>query len=75
MRKISKLAKFTYVRQSMPFGDGHAINCARHLISDNEPVLVVFGDTLYSSQITPAEQVVNAYRKYNTSIIGLSDVP
>ena len=46
VRRISSLAKFSYVRQPQPLGDGHALHCASHLIF-NEPVLVMFGDTLY----------------------------
>ncbi len=46
VRAISDMAKFSYVRQPMPLGDGHALTCAAHLVSD-EPVLVMFGDTLY----------------------------
>jgi UTP--glucose-1-phosphate uridylyltransferase len=57
----------------MPLGDGHAIGCAEHLIND-EPVLIMFGDTLYDSEISPAEQVVKAYENCQSSVIGLSRV-
>ena len=49
VQKISTLAKFSYVRQPMPLGDGHAILQAKHIVGD-EPVLVLFGDCLYDSQ-------------------------
>lgn len=48
---IEHLAKFSYVRQSTPLGDGHAINCAAHLVRDDEPVLIMFGDTLYDAEV------------------------
>ncbi|MEI6378969.1 MAG: UTP--glucose-1-phosphate uridylyltransferase [Candidatus Falkowbacteria bacterium] len=73
VRRISTLANFSYVRQPMPLGDGHAINCAAHLVW-NEPVLVLFGDTLYDSEISPAKQVIDAYCKCGTSVVGLSRV-
>jgi len=74
VRSISELAKFSYVRQPMPLGDGHALNCASHLIGD-EPVLVMFGDTLYDyKKDSPAKQVVDLYNKYNVSVVGLSEV-
>jgi UTP--glucose-1-phosphate uridylyltransferase len=73
VRQISELARFSYVRQAMPLGDGHAINCARHLIGD-EPVLVMFGDTLYDAAVSPAQQVIDAYDKYRRPIIGLAEV-
>ena len=41
VKKIEKLAKFSYVRQPIPLGDGHAINCAAHLVREDEPVLKI----------------------------------
>ena len=73
VQKISGLAKFSYVRQSMPLGDGHAINCARHLV-DDEPVLIIFGDTLYDSAVSPVKQVLDAYNQLGGPVIGLSEV-
>ncbi|MEA1963486.1 MAG: UTP--glucose-1-phosphate uridylyltransferase [Patescibacteria group bacterium] len=73
VREISKLANFSYVRQPMPLGDGHAISCAAHLVGNN-PVLVIFGDTLYDSKISPAEQMIKAYEKYQKPIFGFSEV-
>lgn len=74
VRNISTLAKFTYVRQPMPLGDGHAILQAYHIIG-NEPVLVMFGDCLYDSRIPAAKQLIETYEKYGDSVIGLSRVP
>ncbi len=74
VQAIESLAKFSYVRQPVPLGDGHAVNCAAHLVGKDEPVLVMFGDTLYDSKISPVSQVVEAYNKYQQSIIGLSEV-
>ncbi|HPT08150.1 MAG TPA: UTP--glucose-1-phosphate uridylyltransferase [bacterium] len=73
VEEIDSLAKFSYVRQSVPLGDGHAVNCASHLVF-NEPVLIMFGDTLYDSEISPVKQVIDAYEKYGQTIIGLSEV-
>lgn len=74
VRQISELARFTYVRQPKPLGDGHAINCASHLV-DQEPILIMFGDTLYDSEESPAKQIISAYEKYRVPIIGLAQVP
>ncbi|MCK5320041.1 UTP--glucose-1-phosphate uridylyltransferase [Candidatus Parcubacteria bacterium] len=73
VREISKLANFSYVRQPMPLGDGHAISCAAHLVS-NEPVLVMFGDTLYDAKVSPAKQMIDAYGQYQKPIFGFSEV-
>ena len=74
VRKISGLAKFSYVRQPMPLGDGHAILQAQHIIG-NEPVLIIFGDCLYDSKVPAAKQLIETYEKYGDSVIGLSRVP
>jgi len=74
VQAIENLAKFSYVRQPIPLGDGHAVMCASHLIRDDEPVLVMFGDTLYDSPISPVKQVMDVYDRYGDSVIGLSEV-
>ncbi len=74
VQKISTLAKFSYVRQPVPLGDGHALLQAAHLVDDDESVLVIFGDCIYDSAVPAAKQLIDAYEQYRTPIIGLSDV-
>lgn len=71
---ISSLAKFSYVRQPKPLGDGHALLQAAHLVDDDEPVLVFFGDCLYDGPVPAAAQIVEAYEKYGTPVIGAAEV-
>ena len=73
VRRISEMAKVSYVRQPLPLGDGHALACAAHLVYD-EPVLVMFGDTLYDAEEGPASQVLKTFAKYGDPVIGLSKV-
>ena len=73
VRRISEMAKFSYVRQPLPLGDGHALACAAHLVYD-EPVLGMFGDTLYDADEGPASQVLKTFDKYGDPVIGLSAV-
>jgi UTP--glucose-1-phosphate uridylyltransferase len=73
IKEIDSLAKFSYVRQSIPKGDGHAINCASHLVFD-EPVLIMFGDTLYDAPVSPVKQIIDLYNHYQDPVIGLSEV-
>ncbi|MFA5184244.1 MAG: UTP--glucose-1-phosphate uridylyltransferase [Patescibacteria group bacterium] len=72
VKEVEELASFSYVRQPIPLGDGHAVNCASHLVDDDEPVLVVFGDTLYDSDIS--RQVIATFEQYGRPIIGLAEV-
>lgn len=74
VKEIDGLAKFSYVRQAIPLGDGHAIKCAAHLVRDDEPVLIMFGDTLYDAKTSPVKQVLDVYEKYGDSVVGLSAV-
>jgi len=74
VREIDRLAKFSYVRQPIPLGDGHAIKCAAHLVRADEPVLIMFGDTLYDAKVSPVRQVLDVYEKYGDSVVGLSAV-
>lgn len=74
VQKISGLAKFSYVRQPVPLGDGHALLQAAHLVDDDESVLVIFGDCLYDSEIPASRQLIETYEKYHDPVIGLSEV-
>ncbi|MFA4999866.1 MAG: UTP--glucose-1-phosphate uridylyltransferase [Patescibacteria group bacterium] len=74
VKEIENLARFSYVRQPIPLGDGQAISCAAHLIAEDEPVLVMFGDTLYDAPISPVKQIMDVYEKYGDPVVGLSAV-
>lgn len=74
VKRISSLAKFSYVRQPLPLGDGHAVLQARHIVGD-EPALVIFGDCLYDSDVPAAKQLIEVFDKYGDPVIGLSEVP
>lgn len=74
IKKISKLAKFSYVRQPLPLGDGDAILRAKNLIN-NEPFVVLFGDDLVDSKIPCLKQLMKIYEKYGDSVVALEKVP
>jgi len=74
VQEIENLAKFSYVRQPIPLGDGQAVLCASHLVDEGEAVLIMFGDTLYDADISPVKQVIDTYEKYGQTVIGLSEV-
>ena len=74
IRDISKLAKFSYVRQPYPLGDGHAILQAAHLVGEDEPVLVLFGDCIYDSTVPAAKQMMEVFAREGAGVIGVSEV-
>jgi UTP--glucose-1-phosphate uridylyltransferase len=75
VRKISGLAKFSYVRQPEPLGDGHAVLCARHLVHPDESVAVLFGDDIIDGKIPAIKQLIDVFEKYTDPVIALCTVP
>ena len=75
VRAISKLARFAYVRQNLPKGDGDAILCAQHLIGPDESVGVLFGDDIVDSHIPCLAQMKKVFEKYGDVVIALDTVP
>lgn len=73
MEKIEKMAKFRYVRQHSPLGDGHAILCAKEFVK-NEAFAVLFGDDIYDSKIPAIKQLIKEYERLGTPIIGLHKI-
>lgn len=68
-----KNVKFSYVRQPEPKGDGHAMQCAEHLFG-NEPFLVIFGDELLFGSPSSVDQLLKAYEKSKSCVIGVREV-
>jgi UTP--glucose-1-phosphate uridylyltransferase len=75
LQKIDKLAKFSYVYQSKPLGDGHAILCAKKLIGKDESFAVLFGDDIWDCQTPALLQLIKHYNKLNSPIIALEKIP
>jgi UTP--glucose-1-phosphate uridylyltransferase len=73
VRKIAEMAKFVYVRQSQPLGDGHAILCAKEVIGD-EPFAVLFGDDLVDSRVPALAQLIKMYEQKQAPIIALEKI-
>lgn len=74
VRKVNNIAKFIYVRQSHPLGDGHAILCAKEILGD-EPFAVMFGDDLVRHDTPALKQLMDVYEKTGSSVIGLERIP
>jgi len=72
---ISDMAKFVYIRQKNPLGDGHAILCAKDLIDDDEPVAVLFGDDIVDAKTPCLKQMIDVYNKYQDPVIAALEVP
>jgi UTP-glucose-1-phosphate uridylyltransferase/mevalonate kinase len=64
--------RVTFVTQGAQEGFGHAVHCAREAIGD-EPFLLMLGDHIYRStgEASCARQLVDAYQRSGTSVVGL----
>lgn len=68
VKKISDLANFIYIRQKGPYGNATPIKSAQHLIYD-EPFLVLWGDDFVYANPSRAQQLIDAYYRYRTTIL------
>jgi len=55
-------------------GLGDAVHQARNAVG-NEAFICLLGDTIFSGSLSPARQLVDAYRELKTSVIGVERVP
>ncbi len=74
VHRISRLAKFVYVRQNKALGTGHALMMARELIGD-EPFAFTYGDDIIVSKTPAIRQLVNVFHRQRSSVIGTLLVP
>ncbi|MFA7685772.1 MAG: UTP--glucose-1-phosphate uridylyltransferase [Candidatus Gracilibacteria bacterium] len=75
LQKIDKMAKFSYVYQPKPLGDGHAILCAKKLIGKDEPFAVLFGDDIWDCKTPALLQLIKHFNKFKSPVIALEKIP
>ncbi len=68
VKAISDLANFIYIRQKGPYGNATPIKSAKHLLNDG-PFLVLWGDDFVWAMPHRAKQMIDAYNKYETTIL------
>lgn len=73
VRSISEMANIHYIRQKEPRGLGHAILAAQHFIGD-EPFAVLLGDDVVISRQPCLGQMLDVFKEYQTSILGVQTV-
>lgn len=73
LQATNNLAKFSFVIQKEPHGDGHAILCARNKIK-NKPFAVLFGDDIIDSKTPALSQLIKVYEKKHCSVICLEKI-
>ncbi|PKL37074.1 UTP--glucose-1-phosphate uridylyltransferase [Candidatus Peregrinibacteria bacterium HGW-Peregrinibacteria-1] len=73
LQRIESMAKFIYIRQPHPKGDGDAILQAQDIVK-NEPFAVLFGDDIYDSNPPALKQMMDIYEQTNSPIIALTKI-
>jgi UTP--glucose-1-phosphate uridylyltransferase len=73
LEKIRNLAKFHFVEQAEQLGDGHAVLQAKHLLEEDEPILVIFGDCLYHGKKV-IKNFVQHYDNHKKSLIAVQEI-
>ena len=63
-----------YVRQKEARGLGHAVLCAKQFVG-KEPFAVLLGDDIIDSSVPCLKQLIDVYRDYPGSILGVQEVP
>ncbi len=68
IKKIADMAKFIYVRQKGPYGNGTPVMNCEHIIGD-EPFAVLWADDLMMSKKPRLKQLIEAYNNYGGPVL------
>lgn len=72
---VGKLAKFAFVRQAKPLGDGHALLAAAPFVGGDEPVAVLFGDDIITGERPAIGELIATYERYGDPIVAVQEIP
>lgn len=70
VRQIAELARFVFIRQGQPLGNGHAVLCAREVVGD-EPFAVLWGDDLARSDPPVCRQLIDVATRHGGSVLAV----
>lgn len=70
---LMKKVRFFYTRQSEPFGNGHAMLCAKEFIGD-EPFAFSDGDSIIDAKTPVIKQLIKVFNHYHASVIGVQKI-
>ncbi|MBD3414464.1 MAG: UTP--glucose-1-phosphate uridylyltransferase GalU [Candidatus Aminicenantes bacterium] len=73
VQKISRLAKFCYIRQKQALGLGHAILMAEEFIG-NEPFAVLLPDDIFDCPVPAVKQLKDVFAEYGSSVVILKRI-
>ena len=74
VRRVSSLARFSFVLQEQPLGLGHAVLTARNEVGD-EPFVVLLPDDIIWHSEGATEQMLRVFDKYQASVVAVEEIP
>lgn len=72
--RVSRMVTIVPVIQEQPLGLGHAVLCAKEAVGD-EPFIVYLPDEIFLGEPSATRQMLDAYERLGTSVIGVKEVP
>lgn len=72
-RRVSSMARISYVRQKEPLGLGHAVLCAKDLVGD-EPFAVILPDDVIDAEIPCLKQMIDVFNQRGGSVLATQTV-
>lgn len=73
LKSLSRLARFTYIRQPVPLGLGDAVACALPVLC-NEPFAVLLPDEIILGQVPATARLIEAYQELDAPVVGVQRV-
>lgn len=65
--------KISYAIEEKPLGSAHGVSLAKEFVS-NDPFAIMFGDNLFLGDKSAMIEMVEAFDKYDSNIIGVQEV-
>ncbi len=73
VRSISRMVRFSYIRQKEALGLGHAILVGKQWVG-REPFAVFLGDDVIDASVPAMKQMMSAFGRLNASVVALEEV-
>jgi UTP--glucose-1-phosphate uridylyltransferase len=74
IRQVAEMVNIVSIRQKKQLGLGHAVLCAKEVVS-NEPFAVMVGDDLMFGGVPGVRQLIDVALAENMPVIGVMEVP
>lgn len=76
IQAIGRLAKFAFVRQQKPLGDGHALLAAAPFVGPDESVAVLFGDDIIAGKSPAIGELIETFHAQGGEpVLAVQEVP